>query len=72
MESHVYGAPLSRAARRTLTAMGGATEAVGLFTVLLSRRFPKSPDVSIRITPTGAGISHTFLWRDVRPIEDEP
>ncbi len=46
----------------TLTAMGAGLAGVGVFTYLLSRRFPKSPDVSISITPTGARISHTVSW----------
>ncbi len=46
----------------TLTAMGAGLAGVGVFTYFLSRRFPKSPDVSISITPTGARISHTVSW----------
>ena len=46
----------------TLTAMGSAATAIGVFTYLLSRRYSKAPDVSIRITPTGAMINHTISF----------
>lgn len=46
----------------TLTAMGGSAVAIGLFTYFLSRRYPRAPDLSITITPTGAAISHRFSF----------
>ncbi len=47
---------------KTLTAIGVSVATIGVFTYFLSKRFPKAPDVSIRITPTGARISRTFSW----------
>ena len=46
----------------TLTAMGSAATTIGLFTYFLGRRYSKAPDVSIRLTPTGAVISHTISF----------
>ena len=46
----------------TLTAMGGAATTIGLFTYFLARRYSRAPEVSIRVTPTGAMISHTISF----------
>ena len=46
----------------TLTAMGGGAIALGLFTYFLSKRYPRAPDLSITIGPTGATISHRFSF----------
>ena len=46
----------------TLTAMGSAATTIGVFTYFLARRYSKAPDVSIRITPTGAMVSHTISF----------
>ena len=46
----------------TLTAMGSAATTIGVFTYFLARRYSKAPDVSIRITPTGAMIRHTISF----------
>ena len=47
---------------KTLTAIGVSVTAIGIFTYFLSKRYPKAPDLSIRVTPAGARISHTFSW----------
>ncbi len=46
----------------TLTAMGSAAATIGLFTYFLARRYSRAPDVSIRVTPTGAMITHTISF----------